>query len=408
MSTIRKFIKRNAVLILHIFCTFFLCVILSLFFNRFSDYLLFGNLILALIGVYFLYKMIFKKTYSDSFLKIVCILAMLTSSNHLYSLNKLNELFPWIANVNSNWLVIGLIATLIVILLIFKLLTYIEPQNRNKTNNYQPNNTQLNSFYKHDGLTNTENENYLSDTLATHRKDFFSFLRFLCILLSCCIIMILPAVLLFLFNKYSLDTVALDFDKIFSFILSYGASFILILFAIIIVIITLVYVAKYVYVQIRSFKKANDEDSNKSYPVPTYAFSVIIVCSLLFLAWRLSDISLNDLTQKLIIGDYLALPIAVVVIIVLFFLLVQITHAIILMLSSMSAESIKQFIIKQENKLKIGARIFEVVKNIIDIILNTILSTLEFVNSIPNFIKSLSKMVLYDDDFEESEDCEKK
>lgn len=75
---------------------------------------------------------------------------------------------------------------------------------------------------------------------------------------------LIPALLLYFFNKYDLDKSALDFDKVFSFLLSYGSSFLLILFAIVITIITLIYIMKFICNQILSFKISNDSESYTS------------------------------------------------------------------------------------------------------------------------------------------------
>lgn len=124
----------------------------------------------------------------------------------------------------------------------------------------------------------------------------------------------------------------------------------------------------------------------------------------MFLAWRITDFTLEDLTEVLVIGDYLALPIAVIVILILFFLLVQITHVIILLLSKMTAQNVKNFIGKQEEKYNLASRIAQIIGSVIDIILDTILSTLEFVKFIPSFFTSLGKIVLSDEEDNEVEE----
>ena len=111
-----------------------------------------------------------------------------------------------------------------------------------------------------------------------------------------------------------------------------------------------------------------------------------------------------DLTEVLVIGDYLALPIAVIAILIFFFLLVQITHIIILLLSKMTAENVKEFIEKQEEKYNLASRLAQIISAVIDIILDTIISTLEFVKFIPSFFTSVGKLVLFDE--EDSEDAE--
>ena len=402
MNKFTDFIKRNVVLLLHIFVTGVLCVLSTLFFEIYPDYLFFWNLLCALGIIYCIYRMLFEKTYATTFLKLVCLLALLISSNQLYSYSRLIRIFPWITSFDQKVLIAGAVALCVVILLIFKLLTYVEPQNSPKSK-LESNNEENLQHETHETIDQLKKK--ITDLQNQKERDnFFSFLRFLLAFIGLITIILLPAILLYLFNKYNLDNSALDIDKVFSFLLSYGSSFLLILFALISAIIVLVYIAKYIYILMRTLKKANDEDLKKSYPIPTYAISIFIVSVLMFLSWRITDFTLDDLTEVLVIGDYLALPIVVIVILVLFVLLVQITHVIILLLSKMTTENVKEFIDKQEKRYNLLSRVVQIISSIIDIILDTIISTLEFVKFIPSFFTSVGKMVLSDG--EDSEDAE--
>ena len=142
------------------------------------------------------------------------------------------------------------------ILLIFKLLTYVEPssniQNHSKLkiDLYNDNNVQ------HEMIDQLKKE--IADLQNQKERDnFFSFLRFLLAFIGLVTIILLPAILLFLFNKYHLDSSALDIDNVFSFLISYGSSFLLILFALICAIIILIYIAKYIYILMRTLLSLN-------------------------------------------------------------------------------------------------------------------------------------------------------
>jgi hypothetical protein len=54
-------------------------------------------------------------------------------------------------------------------------------------------------------------------------------------------LIVVPMILLYFFSKNDLDKGILDFDKLVLFIVSYGSSFLLMLFALAIVAIALVY-----------------------------------------------------------------------------------------------------------------------------------------------------------------------
>lgn len=382
MSSIVDLIKRNAAFLLHIIVTAILCVICALFFQKYPDFLLFGNVVLLCGALYYVYRIIFKKVYADSFLKIVCIAAMMIAANELYSYRKLVSVLPILATVDQKWIIVGFVVIVLSLLLIFKLLTYVDqgayPQGPTPVGNTP---TPL--------------------PADPSKNNFYSFLWFLVAVVGICVVVAIPVVLLYLFNKYSWDKAPLNFNQLVSFLASYGLSFLVILFALIVVIITLISAAKYIYFQIMSFKKASDKDANKPYPVPIYTFSIIVVCVLLYLAWKVSGVSGNNLINAFLNADYLALPLAIIAAVVLFFLLIQIIHAIILMLSELTAEKIGKFFKDQEEVLQVWARIVAIIRSIIDIILDTAILTLDFIKFVPNFFGALRGMVLYDDDEEE-------
>jgi len=419
MVRFEGFIKKHAVFLLHVLITVGACFACSLFFEKLPDYLFFWNLLCALGVVYCLYRAIFRHIYADSFLKALCVMATLASANHLYSFKKLSSIFPILRNVNQKALFAGIVLFFVCLLLILKLLTYIEPVNaappRQRRRGIDDREITDPPGTASDGGRNEVAEELIR--ILKRREEgesFFSFLRFLLVFVGLCIVIVLPAVLLYVFQNHNQPSKVLDIDYLFSYFVGYGAMFLLTLAVVVAAIITMIYVARYIYVILKAFKNASETDLKNTYPIPTYAISMFAVGVLMFLTWRVSNFTLDDLTQFLAAGDYLALPIASIVFFVLFYVLVQITHALILMLQQMSAEKIKTFIEKQEEKYKVADRTGKIIATAIDIILNTILATLEFVKFIPNFFVVLGSLVFpqtvfVDDDEEyalEDEDSE--
>lgn len=402
MNSIQEWIKKNSKLILHIICTVFVCIILYVFFDKNPDFLLTGNLCLSVLFCYCVYRIIYKKIHSDSFLKMICIFAMFISANQFFSYNKLIENFPFLINIKRSWLILGTIFGIIMILLFFKILKEMEsysPLPKEKATD-QIQKEALNSS------DSNENAQIPSSPIYNPKNDFFSFLRFLCVIVGVGTLLLIPAGLLFLFNKYGLEKDALDFDKVFSFLGSYAFSFISILFAVITVFIIIIYFFKFASMQIRNFKQVSKENSEKPNLGPTYLISVIIAFAIIFFSWRVTNFSIDDLTDKLISANYLALPIAIIITIVFFFLFVKIINAIIIMLIDMKEEEVKESINTGWKKLRIGSRIFLIIQKIIDIILDTILSILKFIKFIPNFFASMSNMVLSNDKSDIGDDVE--
>lgn len=201
MNTIYKLIKKNANLIIHIICTLFLCVFFALFLERYSEYVLFTNLILCLLMIYCFYRMIFKKNYADSFLKIICILMMIVASNHLYSYTVLVEKIPWLSDKDSNGGLILMTIVFLVVMLIFKLLTYIDIPKKRVENRVVYGDEKGDKHLSTDekGIAKQLRERKSSSpelegvSIKREKKvvtELFSFFQFLCVFIGLCILIV--------------------------------------------------------------------------------------------------------------------------------------------------------------------------------------------------------------------------
>lgn len=411
MSAIKEFIRLNAKLLLHIMITLFLSFLFAWFFKQFPDYRWSVNLILALLSVYCVYRMIFKKQLVDSFLKILCILALLTAVNGLYSYDNLLTMFPQLASINQTVLLLILAGTLIFILIVFKLLSIYEsdspsppPSNHATMASANGSSVSANSISQH-GTANTQQFAQPSDN---SKKEFYSFLKFLLGLIALVLFLAAPIMMMERFNYVDKLSNPLDFDQIISTYISYGLSYFFIIFALIVVIMVLTAAARNFYLRLKVFKQ--DLSGKKADPMKTgngeetqtplgttYLYSVIIVLAMLFLAWRVGNFTLDNLTNQLLVGDYIALPLVIIIIVVSFFLLVHFVHAILLMLSRIKTSDIIEFLKKNERKSKVVVRIVKIIQYVIDIILDTFISTLEFIKFVPRFFGYMRNMVFLED-----------
>lgn len=145
-------------------------------------------------------------------------------------------------------------------------------------------------------------------------------------------------------------------------------------------------------------EKTNDQEETTLNSALTYPLSIMIVMFLMFLRWRVTDFKMDELREMLVQGDYLAFPIAVIVLSVLFYILVQLMHSIFLMMGRMTSQKIVAFLNASDHALKLTEKVSQILKLIVGIILDTILTTLAFVKFIPDFFTAMQKMVLEEDE----------
>lgn len=398
MNAIYSFIKKNQSILSHLFFTGILCVLIILSKDTINSFLFLVNFIISIADLFCIYRMLFKKKYSDSILKICCLAAIAICANNLYSYAQILNILPCLKTVNEYWFWTIFLLILFLLLIIVKIFGFLA--NSGKNNNYWHRSTTSDMESTDQSSTADDIKkanNYHTKHTPSSRsavqspEEPYNYLRLTGIIFLTIFLTGIPAVLLIVFNKYNLDTSPLEFDKVISFFISYGFAFLLILFAVIFVFITILHIIKYIFHLIASFNKANEKrNDNSDEPVPTYAFSVGIVLILMFLSWKISSFNIDDLTERLVVGDYLALPLASIVVIILFFILVNLVHAILIMLNGKSIDYIKSF----NRKVKLSEKIFRIIKDIVSIILDTMISILDFIRFIPDFFSSLSELVI--------------
>jgi hypothetical protein len=220
------------------------------------------------------------------------------------------------------------------------------------------------------------------------------------------VILIVMAITIYIFNMVSvngLDKSNIDIYETIKFFASYGASLLFIFFAVIVIIITLVALSRFIFARIALFGKKAILYDGKPAETPTYAISIVIVLVLFFLTYNITGFSMENFRNSIVSGEYLALPLMLLVVMAAFFIFVLLTHGIILWLSEATADGLRKYI--KENKISLNPipRIIDVIQTIIDIVFKTIKSALDFVTYVPNFFEALHKMVLEDEEEDENE-----
>lgn len=400
MQTIYNFFQRNRSIILHLFFTSIICILLRLLNSTFTGYQFLENFILTAAAGFCIYRILFLKKYADSALKLCCLSVLIICVNEILSFMKLQEIFPWMKKIDENsfWPALFLISALLLVgCRLF--LAIASSYAKNKTHaldavqEVEPLQNHSGKILKSTGQGNATEKNNVrrrfSYSGTTLTAESFHYLKLTGIILLIVFLLGIPAFLLFLFNRYHLDAQKLEFDKVLSFFMSYGLAFLLILYAVIFVLVSLLHIIKYIFALIASFGDTAEQNDSSRQP-PLYAFSVAIVLVLLSFSWKIASFNMDDLTEVLIAGDYLAFPLAAIILLILFFLMVNIVHTIITTLNGKSMYYVKVL----NRELQLSEKIQKIIKLVVSIILDTIISTCGFIQFIPHFFSALSGIVL--------------
>lgn len=397
MRKIYVFVRKNLSVFLHIVITGAICIFWNYLIENKERYTFTINLLLAVVLAFCIYRIIFKRIYKTSALKIVCIVVLYFYCNKLYLYSVLIQKFPLLAVFDEDILVFIIALAVSIVLLTVEFVIWQDNQDK------EAKKKDLSKVKEEDDESRkAESRKVRNSAYNRNVRTGESTLKGLHLVLGALLVITLvigPLILLYVFNKYNWNQKALEFDELVSFLMSYGVAFLLILFALAVVVIALIHIVKYVFILISSFSKADNikDGSENEESVPVYAISVMIVTLLLIATSRITSFRIDDLTERFVAGEYLAFPLAAIGLIVLFILLVQIVHAAFLLLNRRTAKTIKDFVSKQNKNMKLGEKITAIIEGVVGIILNTALSCLDFIGFIPDFFKSLSKMVLSND-----------
>lgn len=198
-----------------------------------------------------------------------------------------------------------------------------------------------------------------------------------------------------------------DYTKLsllLSSLIGLGATTLFLIFAVAIISLALIELARFLYQRILMFRKERSKEGNKSNYTLTYTFSVLIVFAMLFFTYKISNFTMDNFIEVVSSGDYLALPLILLVGIVAVVLLIRLTHGILLLVMKTEPINIETFIKENGKKLNIKSYIVKISKLIVEIIFETINSAFSFVKFIPDFFKDISIMVLSSDDENEEND----
>lgn len=406
MDYVKEIIKRNASAILYVLITSLACAAQILLLNKYEDYLFFENIIFTVLVVLLFYRIIFHRLHENVLLKVVCLSAIIISANRLYSYERLTKLLPWIATIKQSWLITGAAAIIILILVLFRLISYLGTQPTDMPKRKQPRNTRVPFSAKEDPKTEEKAEVSNLSTASHDRqsaappsaerreipqqKGSNTVFRRVALVLIALISLVAPVGIIQLINRSGFSEFELKYEGNFKYLINDAFLY---FFSVFVVLFFLLFFFSLLKSIGRSVLSNNSQAEKEKKDPPDslflYSTSVIISLFIIFFSWLVTGASVDSLIDKFTSSDYLVAPIAIIVTIVLFFLIVQLVHAIILTLPFATG------INTEDNRF--GNRIAGIIDLITEIILSSIEAILKFIQFIPNFFIAVSVMVLYED-----------
>lgn len=406
MDKIAEFIKMHLNTIAYLSITILMCTFQVLYFNDYTDYLLFENIIYSLLGVIVFYQAIFHRPYKQAYLKLGCLAAIIIAANRLYSYKQLLEFCPGIATIRQSWIIVGTVGIVIVVLMVVKLIKQLLISSKKDPESQQRSvKTPTPSYDAAVAADTPEELKQKSIVQSSSNRDVgsvsgqpeimirpsqgskHSTRQALVMVLVTMVALSSPIGIIYLLMNTGVKQFELGYEGDFKSLINIGIVYVVSVFVVIALILFVAVLVKSVCKYIMPDKTEPDsKERRKADEILLYFVSMIIAVIIMYLSVVISGLSLDGFLNKFTLGDYLIVPLSIIMSIVFFSLLVQIIHGIIVALPFVAGHDI-------END-KFGKRVADMIDLISDILLSSIEAILKFVQFIPNFFIALSIMVL--------------
>lgn len=424
MDYINQFLNKYKIPVIATLGTILLGIILAIFIGPDSDYILFTNVCLTLCFIYLLFRLLFAKDNSYSFMLMGYNLFLIVCANHYYSYNELVEHYEAFKYIDQSLLyliVVLLVASLFIFLRFISLFSRGSGIRRQFINNTKASSDIEDSLGQqfHNNLQNQQQMQsaYSADKRRMLRVGAITLVAMIlfaviCIAMYCFLVLV----------EHGTGVEKIDMYELVATCTSYGMTLLFVIAAISFIVFILIELALYILNRIKLLFNINSgqaidnkADAGKAYSGHmsdeyaaaseslqrlqktnyksgimglSYAISIVIFLSLLYISYKISGQSLQNILIQAVGKDYLALPLTLLATIIAFFIIVRIIHGIILLTLKAKTFRLEVYVIR------IG-------KLIVSIIFRTIIIALNFVKLVPDFLEALHDMVLSDDELED-------
>jgi len=336
------------------------------------------------------FNALFKNKYKGMIQKVLSGFTIIAFANEMYDYNKIIEVLPVFNNIDPMLFALIVLGSVLTILIIIKVMIFVY-ENADSS----PASVSVDSKAQKTGNTVSDSNSSGGNSKQRQSKDNNAWMVLYFIFLT---ILLIGGGALFavLYNKGVLEQ-SYDFFEVVTILLKYAGSIVMLLLAIVIVIILLIEMIRLIISRMKTFA-ASLKNERQSDTAPLYLLSIILDVVICYLTYKFTGIDMDSFYDFVNDGRYLALPLMMLFVGVAFVIFLRLTHATLVLLVDMKPENVKAFLQKVNEKTQITDRVVEIIKTIIDIVLDTLLTALEFVAFIPDFFGSLYSFVLEDEE----------
>lgn len=336
------------------------------------------------------YNIIFKGNRKGMVVGVLSGLAVIAFANRLYDYEKLKTLLPLLNNVDPLIFTIIALGGVLAILIVAKLLIYVYDNAEDKVSP-----TSSSSMATSNKVGGAEGNN-IPLVEREGRNTDHSNARMVLYFIFLIILMGAGCALFSILYRNNVLKQNYDFFEVVTSLAKYAGSVGMILLAVFIVIIFLIEMTRLVISRMRAFFLSIKEDAKEN-TIPLYTVSAILDIIVCYLGYKFTGITIDSFYSFVNSGEYLVLPLLVIFFGIAFVIFLRLTHATLLLLVEMKPENVKGFLKKVNDKTKITERVIEIVRMLIDIVLNSVITVLKFVTFIPDFFETLYSLVLEDE-----------
>ena len=376
------------------------------------------TIILMVIGVYAIYGFFFNKEKRTAygFLLFNTFLSMMFA-NRLYIYDNLVHIFPIINQVDKGACVLAIFLLITFVFTLVKVSQKIgdiakeekiaeenEKQKQCELENQWKRTNENHVANEEDAETKREwkkeNKNLKGGTdvdgikLTTSMKAS-TFYYVVSVIVMLLIIVALSFFLIFKVNGMPLDKMKANPMENATTVFAYGILFLMVAFAVVFGFLILLTFSSYLVRKVLQFvnelknpQKEKDEENG----IPLYVLSVFVVLALFYLSYKMGKFTIDDFTNFVIDGKYLAYPLLLILIITVFVLLLWIVHGMLALISTINGKSIKEKFKSLEEESCLGENCKEIIIALFDYVFVSILSILSFLSFIPNYFTSMANL----------------
>lgn len=344
----------------------------------------------VLFLIWCFYNVVFKGEHQGMVVYILSGASVIMFANKMYDYEKLKTIFPILKDVDALYFVLVSLGGVLSVFILTKIAIYIYDGTKSNKAIDDLNNVKISETVK-------PSMNEINSETNSNKAWTIIYLFLLIILTGA------GCALFGILYRKGIPQRDYDFFEVVILLLKYAGSVVLILLAFVVVIIFLIEMIRLIVSRMRVFFSSLKEETKED-TVPLDALSAVITIVVFYLAYKVTGLTVDTFYDFVNKGEYLALPLIILFVGAAFIVFLRLIHATLLLLVEMKPDSIKEFWKKINDKTNITERVSEILKMIIDIVLDSIITVFKFVKFIPDFFDSIYLLVLEDENEFELED----